>query len=209
MQKRAKKPNATLRSRPQQKRGELRVDLILDAVEKILIDEGISGLTLTAVASRSGSAVGSMYRFFSNREQIIEALIARLRTSLEKDWAEQMRTKPDSVDTAAFVQWYTANFRLLVERHPVFPAVVRHLNEHCRPLEQLAMQPLNEFLSVNANAMPQTKRAVACRLMLAMATDSLQMCGKLGATPQKYIWEGLRNALSLLLTGYVSQNQCS
>jgi AcrR family transcriptional regulator len=206
MRKRANKPDATLRARPRQKRGELRVDLILDAVEKILIEDGISGLTLTAAASRSGSAVGSMYRFFSNREQIIEALVARLRTSLEKDWAEQMRTKPDSVDTAAFVQWYTANFRLLVERHPVFPAVVRHLSEHCQPLEQLAMQPLDEFLSVNAPAMPHTTRCVACRLMLAMATDSLQMCGKLAATPQKHIWEGLRNALSLLLEGYISQS---
>jgi AcrR family transcriptional regulator len=206
MQKRANKPNATLRARPQQKRGELRVDLILDAVEKILIEEGISGLTLTAVASRSGSAVGSMYRFFSNREQIIEALVARLRVSLEKDWAGQMRTKPNNFDTATFVQWYTANFRLLVDRHPVFPAVVRHLSEHCQPLEQLAMQPLDEFLSVHAPTMPQAKRAVACRLMLAMATDSLQMCGKLGATPQKYIWEGLRNALSLLLDGYRSED---
>jgi AcrR family transcriptional regulator len=209
MQKRANKSNATLRARPQQKRGELRVDLILDAVEKILIEEGISGLTLTAVASCSGSAVGSMYRFFSNREQIIEAVVTRLRTSLEKDWAEQMPSKPNSGEIAVFVHWYTANFRQIVERHPVFPVVVRHLSEHCQPLEQLAMQPLDEFLSLNATAMPQTKRAVACRLMLAMATDSLQMCGKLGATTQKHIWEGLRNALSLLLTGYISQHRCS
>jgi hypothetical protein len=71
------------------------------------------------------------------------------------------------------------------------------------------MQPLDEFLSVNAPAMPQAKRAVACRLMLAMATDSLQMCGKLGATPQKYIWEGLRNALLLLIEGYISQHHRS
>lgn len=207
MQKRASKPKITLRARPQQKRGELRVDLILDAVEKILIEEGISGLTLTAVASRSGSAVGSMYRFFSNREQIIEAVVARLRTSLENDWAEQMRSKPDGLDVTAFVQWYAANFRLLVEQHPVFPAVVRHLSEHCQPLEQLAMQPLEEFLSVHASAMPQTQRVIACRLMLAMATDSLQMCGKLRTTPQKYIWEGFRNALSLLIQGYISQDQ--
>ncbi len=207
VQKRANKPNATLRARPQQKRGELRVDLILDAVEAILVDEGISGLTITAVASRSGSAVGSMYRFFSNREQIIEAVVARLRTSLEKDWAEQMRTRPHSVEISAFVHWYTANFRQLVERHPVFPAVVRHLSEHCQPLEQLAMQPLDQFLSVNAPAMPQAERAVACRLMLAMATDSLQMCGKLRAIPQKHVWEGLRKALTLLLQGYLSQHE--
>lgn len=206
MHNRANKPNATLRARPQQKRGELRVDLILDAVEKILIEEGISGLTLTAVASRSGSAVGSLYRFFSNREQIINALVGRLRTSLEKDWTEQMRTTPKSIDTEAFVQWYTSNFRLLVERHPVFPAVMRHLSEHCQPLEHLAMRPLDEFLSVNATAMPRTKRAVACKLMLAMATDALQMCGSPTVTPQKYIWEGLRDALSLLLKGYLSQN---
>ena len=60
-----------------------------------------------------------------------------------------------------------------------------------------------------APAMPQTKRAVACRLMLAMATNSSQMCGNLGATPQKYVWEGLQNALSLLLQGYMSLDESS
>lgn len=207
MQKRATGPTANLRARPQQKRGELRVDSILDAVENILIEEGISGLTLTAVASRSNSAVGSLYRFFSNREQIIEAVVTRLRTALERDWADQMRSGPDSGDPVEFARWYTDKFRLLIKRHPVFPAVVRHLTEHCEPLEQLAMKPLDEFLCVNSPNMPHAKRSVACRLMLALATDSLQMCGKLQATPQRYIWEGLRNALSLLLQGYVLQNE--
>ena len=206
IKRRAHKPDTHLRVSPQQKRGEIRVDLILDAVEEILIEEGISGLTLTAVANRSRSAAGSMYRFFSNREQIVDAVLRRLRISLERDWVDQMKSQPETLDTGTFIGWYAETFRQLVERHPVFPAVIRQLNEHCQPLEQLAMQPLDKFLAVRAPKMTASRRAIACRLMLAMATEALQMSSKLKTVPQKQIWEGLRDALSLLLEGYLSQD---
>lgn len=201
--KSAIKPNAPLRALPRQRRGEVRVNRILDAAEEILIETGIQSLTPTAVASRSGSAVGSMYRFFLNREQIVDAVVTRLRTSLEEDWSRQMRARPETVDPAIFAAWYTECFRRLGKQHPVFAAVVRHLSEHCPPLEKLALQPLEKFLAANAPQLKPAARAIACRLVLAMATDALQM-SRDTTIPQKQIWDTLRDALSLLLQGYVS-----
>jgi AcrR family transcriptional regulator len=67
----------TLRTAPQQIRGQKRVDLILDVSEKLLLDKGYEALTTNAVAAEAGISIGSLYHFFGDKVAILEALIAR------------------------------------------------------------------------------------------------------------------------------------
>ena len=56
----------SLRRTPTQARGERRVNAVLDATAELLVERGYDALTLTEVAERSGSAIGSLYHYFSN-----------------------------------------------------------------------------------------------------------------------------------------------
>jgi len=67
---------------PQRTHGHLRREAMIDAASAILSEIGEDGLTLHAAAQRANSSVGSMYHFFSDRDQLLRAVADRHRTAL-------------------------------------------------------------------------------------------------------------------------------
>jgi AcrR family transcriptional regulator len=72
---------ANLRHAPTQARSRERLQRVLDAADDVLAGEGAAAFTTTRVAERAGVPVGSVYRFFDDKEAIVEALAIRY-------WAE-------------------------------------------------------------------------------------------------------------------------
>lgn len=62
---------------PRQDRGHERRNDILDAAACILVEAGERGLSMQSVAARAGASTGSMYHFFRNRNELIDALYER------------------------------------------------------------------------------------------------------------------------------------
>ncbi|MDO7836588.1 TetR/AcrR family transcriptional regulator [Sphingobium sp. HBC34] len=62
---------------PKQDRGHERRNDILDAAGRILIELGEQGVSMHAVAASAGASTGSMYHFFRNRGQLLDALFER------------------------------------------------------------------------------------------------------------------------------------
>lgn len=52
-------------------------DLLSDAAEAVLREQGLAGCTIQDVAKRAGRSPGSVYRRFGDKERMIEAVIAR------------------------------------------------------------------------------------------------------------------------------------
>jgi AcrR family transcriptional regulator len=57
---------------------------ILDAAEAIAAKEGLQGTSLQAVSHRAGVAVGTIYNYFHDRDNLFEELLARRRAELFK-----------------------------------------------------------------------------------------------------------------------------
>ncbi|MFD9483539.1 TetR family transcriptional regulator [Streptomyces sp. NPDC059991] len=70
-------PHANLRRAPVQQRSAERLSRILDACAELLDETGYDELSTRAVAQRAGVPIGSVYRFFSNKRALAEALAAR------------------------------------------------------------------------------------------------------------------------------------
>lgn len=66
-----------VRTEPVQQRGADRIANLLDAAADLIDEHGIDGLTTSDVASRSGSSVGVVYRYFPNIQSLLRALAAR------------------------------------------------------------------------------------------------------------------------------------
>ena len=70
-------PQALVRTEPVQQRSAQRIELLLDAAAEIIDANGIDSLTTSDVATRSGSSVGVVYRYFPNIQSLLRALAAR------------------------------------------------------------------------------------------------------------------------------------
>jgi len=62
---------------PKRHRGRLRVEAILDAGAAIFAQKGFDAATMTEIAARADTAIGSLYRFFPTKDVLSEALLAR------------------------------------------------------------------------------------------------------------------------------------
>jgi AcrR family transcriptional regulator len=66
-----------MRSMPKQERGERRMQRLLDAAEQIFVERGYDAATTNEIAARAQTSIGTLYRFFPNKEAIVQHLTER------------------------------------------------------------------------------------------------------------------------------------
>lgn len=62
---------------PKRQRGHIRVAAIMKAGTELFTEKGYDATTMTEIASRSGTAIASLYRFFPTKESLAEALLVK------------------------------------------------------------------------------------------------------------------------------------
>ncbi len=68
---------------PQRSNGKLRVAAILEAAAAVIDEKGYEGATMAEIATRSGTKIGSLYRFFPNKESLADTILVSARENLE------------------------------------------------------------------------------------------------------------------------------
>ena len=66
-----------MRKQPTQSRAKERVDRILDAVDAAIAEHGVAGVAMNDIASRAGVPIGSVYQYFTNKEEMLKSLCDR------------------------------------------------------------------------------------------------------------------------------------
>jgi AcrR family transcriptional regulator len=94
------KRNALL---PQRRHGKLRVAALLEAGALVIAEKGFQAATMAEIASKAGAPIGSLYRFFPNKEILADALIARFG-ELIREAFEKINARIKSVSTAALAE---------------------------------------------------------------------------------------------------------
>lgn len=79
---------------PQRSNGIKRREAILKAAADIISESGVAGLTLLATARRAKSSIGSMYHFFSDKDELIDTLREIHRTSMNEMMANVAAISP-------------------------------------------------------------------------------------------------------------------
>lgn len=72
-----------MRKVPTQLRSKARVEAMLDAAEAMIIESGVSSLTMEGIAEKAGVSIGSLYQYFHSREEIFQQLGRRYYAELE------------------------------------------------------------------------------------------------------------------------------
>ena len=89
-------PHATsLRRAPVQRRSAERLTRILDACAELLDEVGYDALSTRAVALRAEVPIGSVYRFFGNKRQMVDALAQRNLERFSEQVTERLKQTGD------------------------------------------------------------------------------------------------------------------
>lgn len=110
-----------MRTEPIQQRSAERIALLLDAAAALIDESGIDGVTTSAVAKRSRSSVGVVYRYFPNIQSLLRALAVRnLERYLERVWEGVENSPPEpwssfdsTLDTFVDMTRHEPGFRAL------------------------------------------------------------------------------------------------
>jgi AcrR family transcriptional regulator len=68
---------------PQRSNGKLRVAAILEAAEAVIAEKGYEAATMAEIAMRSCTKIGSLYRFFPNKESLADTIVVNARENLD------------------------------------------------------------------------------------------------------------------------------
>jgi len=112
-------PAIAVRTEPVQQRSTERITNLLDAAADLIDEHGIDGLTTSDVATRSGSSVGVVYRYYPNIQSLLRALAAR---NMEK-FTERVFTGEQPSDWLAAMNGAIDVYVELLRSEPGFRAL--------------------------------------------------------------------------------------
>lgn len=84
------------RRAPVQARSRARVDAILDAADAVFLEMGFAQATTNHVAARAGTSIGSLYRFFPDKDALLVALAARYAARMQQIGRDVSPTAPSA-----------------------------------------------------------------------------------------------------------------
>lgn len=108
--------NHFLRRQPKQKRGQERVEQILDAAAIVFDEVGFEAATTHAIASKANTSVGSLYQFFPDKLAIFNALELRHVERVYVMWDKLFRPEVIRLPFADFIHTLIAHAEQLFEQ---------------------------------------------------------------------------------------------
>ncbi|MCX2746839.1 TetR/AcrR family transcriptional regulator [Arthrobacter sp. MI7-26] len=106
----------SVRSAPSKKGQQTRAR-ILDAGRQVLSDRGYFGATVGEIAERSGLALGSIYRYFDNKDdlflELLEELVETLFTSVDGSWVKGREQESLRESSRRYLSTYFSNRHLI------------------------------------------------------------------------------------------------
>jgi AcrR family transcriptional regulator len=170
-------PDLSLRNVPLQARSRARLGRVLDAAEELLEREGSETFSTTAVARVAGVSVGTVYRFFPDKQAIVEALAVRYWSDfsdLVAGVAEADALEPVADPASAVLAVLAAGFRA----RPGFLALwygglrTERVRDRTRDARQAIAISIEQIFGVHWPAAPPGARR-RCAEMVVLAGDGL------------------------------------
>jgi len=194
------------RREPVQERGRQRVEAILEAVQTIIMEDGVEAVTTHRIAKQAGIPVGSVYQYFPNKYAIFRAHVKTFHDRLNGLYSASDQMAAQGVSGFDRLDWLLES---LVElwglEHNLIAlwTAVRRMPE----MEEIFME--QDRLSVAYNLkwlqraypqLPEERRRVIAKVVHRII-DSLLLPANAGTEQDKVL---ITDELKRLVKGYFS-----
>lgn len=83
-----------IRRTPRQARSLYKIELIFEAAQHLIEEQGIEKLTTNAIAEKAGISIGTLYQYFGDKHALLDAMVAREMQRLSDAVRERLRAEP-------------------------------------------------------------------------------------------------------------------
>src|SRR5260370_1894177 len=105
-------------------RGVKRIASILAAAETVFAEVGYDEANTNRIAAQSGISPGSLYQFFSNKEEIAQALAARYTEELQQVYGSVFSVEAASLPFSTWIHRIIDPLLAFHFPHPAFPLLL-------------------------------------------------------------------------------------
>jgi len=146
----------------QQRRSQATFDAILAAAGSLFDQVGIEATTMDAIARHAGVSIGTVYRFFENRDAIVATLAARWRERIQEAALPVYSEESLQRDAAAVITDFLAAFRRLLDELPGTRGLLAAVATEASPQEAvLWTSSLDRFVQRYAPGLRPARRRQA------------------------------------------------
>jgi AcrR family transcriptional regulator len=165
------------RSQPQQQRGKRRYAAIVDAAAELFATNGFDATTMEAIAAASDSAIGSVYRFFPNKQAVFRAVADVALAQAQAVFGELMMVAASGrLDWAEVLDRALDAFAQLHAGAPAPRAVFANLQLYGE-FAEADQQMIREFIAATAGVVSvwapevdaETRRIIATMIVHTMS----------------------------------------
>ncbi len=196
-----------LRRQPQQARGQQRVDVILNAAEKVFAEVGYAAATTNAIAARAQTNIASLYQFFPNKEAILAGVVERYRDEYAALAEETFSDDWRQISLSALIDRLTDAILALHARHgvprPFFVGVGGGVSREFNGVEQEVYAGLmargEQALAVHAPHLDAAQRRLALQIILRVAQALVHLADTAAPGEQAQVVTGLKIMLHAYL----------
>jgi AcrR family transcriptional regulator len=166
-----------LRRAPQQPRSQAKISQAVEAADRLLARDGANGVTTTRVATEAGIAVGTLYRYFPDKEALFDALASRCLTrfeSLMDDLVEQSRTEKWADPVGTLFDVYAELYRTDASLRAIWfgGLLSENLREADRAHKRVMADGLRHILVAQGIAADVPELATVCHAAM-LASDAI------------------------------------
>ena len=196
-------PTNRTRREPTQERGRRTFQRILDATEQIIAEDGIDAANTRAIAYRADVAIPSLYRFFADRDEILDALVQHMVSELDQQSeAAEAAWKPGEQDLIGIELDLHANY---FKDRPVAlalwfggrasPQVLQSVHDRSHQLATRVRTRLINLRVIDENTPP-----AVFELLVELGDRILELAFRDSPQPDPDVLELGRQALTAFLT---------
>ncbi|MCK0153391.1 TetR/AcrR family transcriptional regulator [Alcanivorax sp. S6407] len=137
-----------MRRIPRQQRSREMVARIIDAVGEVLAERGLDNMTTNHVADAAGVSIGSLYQYFSDKDELVEALLESLSKRVTRDFHQQsVKLNMNTLPLRQLVELAIRYGMQSIRTNPLMYELAR--NWQRLPFDRL-LEPLSQFFQVMA-----------------------------------------------------------
>jgi AcrR family transcriptional regulator len=108
-----------VRVAPQQERSTRRLANFLDAAAELFAEAGFEAVTMTAIAERSGSGIGTLYHYFPDKQTVAVALLSQYAQEIEAHWKPLME-QVEVLTHREFAELFIERVTEFVQERPAY-----------------------------------------------------------------------------------------
>jgi AcrR family transcriptional regulator len=199
-----------MRKKPLQKRSKETVDALIEATARTIAERGIVDTTTNHIAACAGIGIGSLYEYFSNKEELVDALLDRVTAELAEVIDRELALTMDADAHTATRHLLTAVFDFMERRGSCHLELVRHwqstpTTRTITVLERHMLEACRQYLMRHHDEIRVADPGPA---LFVVITSTLYTVVHYLSQPQPYLARAqVIDALSDMIAAYLASGQ--